>query len=110
MASNALFAQLFVFAAHRCRDGYQGARCEYKMLAGFYTRKLTRLVVCVQPSPVLTHNASLSLSLSAHKEKLTLERASIAGGATMAVVLVVILSVIFYTYVRQRRKEQRLHG
>lgn len=37
-----------------------------------------------------------------------LERASIAGGATVAVILVVILSIIFYTYVRQRRKEQRL--
>jgi uncharacterized membrane protein len=37
-----------------------------------------------------------------------LERASIAGGATVAVVLVVIISIIFYTYVRQQRKEQRL--
>lgn len=37
-----------------------------------------------------------------------LERASIAGGATVAVILVVILSIVFYTYVRQRRKENRL--
>jgi len=53
-------------------------------------------------------NGPFLLFSAAHKEKMILERASIAGGATMAVVLVVILSVIFYTYVRQRRKEQRL--
>lgn len=42
------------------------------------------------------------------REKIMLERASIAGGATVAVVLVVIISIIFYTYVRQQKKEQRL--
>ena len=45
---------------------------------------------------------------AALREKIMLERASIAGGATVAVILVVILSIIFYSYVRQRRKEHRL--
>ena len=45
---------------------------------------------------------------AALREKILLERASIAGGATVAVILVVILSIIFYSYVRQRRKELRL--
>nr|CAH0101284.1 unnamed protein product [Daphnia galeata] len=64
-----------------CTDGFMGQRCEYKDLDGSY------------------------LPL---REKIMLERASIAGGATVAVVLVVIISIIFYTYVRQQRKEQRL--
>ncbi|XP_046457077.1 uncharacterized protein LOC124204109 [Daphnia pulex] len=64
-----------------CTEGFMGQRCEYKDLDGSY------------------------LPL---REKIMLERASIAGGATVAVVLVVIISIIFYTYVRQQRKEQRL--
>jgi len=64
-----------------CTEGYMGQRCEYKDLEGSY------------------------LPL---REKILLERASIAGGATVAVILVVILSIIFYSYVRQRRKELRL--
>lgn len=64
-----------------CAEGFMGQRCEYKDLDGSY------------------------LPL---REKIMLERASIAGGATVAVVLVVIISIIFYTYVRQQRKEQRL--
>jgi len=64
-----------------CTEGYMGQRCEYKDLEGSY------------------------LPL---REKILLERASIAGGATVAVILVVILSIIFYSYVRQRRKEHRL--
>lgn len=64
-----------------CTEGYMGQRCEYKDLDGSY------------------------LPL---REKIMLERASIAGGATMAIILVVIISIIFYTYAHQRKKEQSL--
>lgn len=68
-----------------CTEGYMGQRCEYKDLEGTYLPSIAR-------------------------EKILLERASIAGGATMAIILVVIISIIFYTYAHQRKKEQSLSG
>ena len=81
-----------------------GQRCEYKDLDGSYLRKLQIIIFCTFVYFLNIWNC-FSLAL---REKIMLERASIAGGATVAVVLVVIISIIFYTYVRQQRKEQRL--
>jgi len=64
-----------------CADGYMGQRCEFKDLDGSYL-----------PS----------------REKVMLETASIAGGATVAVLLVVILFTAFYTCYKRRQKEKSL--
>lgn len=81
-----------------------GQRCEYKDLDGSYLRKLiVNSLTCVEPKSKLIDHFHLFTAL---REKIMLERASIAGGATFAVVLVVIISIIFYTYVRQQRKER----
>ncbi|XP_054168213.1 protein spitz-like [Oppia nitens] len=64
-----------------CADGYMGQRCEFKDLDGSYL-----------PS----------------REKVLVETASIAGGVTVAVLLMVIITVFYYTYLRHRKKEQRL--
>lgn len=60
-----------------CADGYMGQRCEFKDLDGSYL-----------PS----------------REKVMIERASIAGGVTIAVLLVVLISLTFYIHMRRRRK------
>ncbi|UYV67012.1 spi [Cordylochernes scorpioides] len=64
-----------------CADGYIGQRCEFKDLDGSYL-----------PS----------------KESILIERASIAGGVTLAVIIIVVLSIATYVYVRRRRKPMRV--
>lgn len=64
-----------------CADGYTGPRCEFKDLDGSYL-----------PS----------------REKVMVEKASIAGGVTVAVLLIVIISIAFYIYSRRRKKEKTL--
>ncbi|XP_054715939.1 protein spitz-like isoform X3 [Uloborus diversus] len=58
-----------------CADGYMGQRCEFKDLDGSYL-----------PS----------------RERVMIERASIAGGVTIAVLLVVLISLISYIHMRRR--------
>ncbi|CAG2162016.1 unnamed protein product [Oppiella nova] len=64
-----------------CADGYMGQRCEFKDLDGSYL-----------PS----------------REKVLVETASIAGGVTVAVLLMVFISIFYYNYLRHRKKESRL--
>nr|XP_018897374.1 PREDICTED: protein spitz-like isoform X1 [Bemisia tabaci] len=64
-----------------CADGFMGQRCEFKDLEGSYlpTRKAVLL-----------------------------ETASIASGATIAVLLVVFAGVSMYIHIQRRHKQQRL--
>ncbi|KFM74290.1 Protein spitz, partial [Stegodyphus mimosarum] len=62
-----------------CADGYMGQRCEFKDLDGSYL-----------PS----------------RERVMIERASIAGGVTIAVLLVALISLIFYIHTRRRWREK----
>ncbi|CAG0881216.1 unnamed protein product [Cyprideis torosa] len=59
-----------------CSDGFMGQRCEFKDLKGYYPR-----------------------------EKVMLETASIAGGATLAVVMVVVVCSALYVYMEKKKKE-----
>ncbi|XP_063217195.1 uncharacterized protein LOC134527985 [Bacillus rossius redtenbacheri] len=63
-----------------CVDGYMGQRCEFKDLEGSYV-----------PS----------------RQRVMLETASIAGGATIAVVLVVIVFIAIYIHFQRKQKEAR---
>ncbi|XP_049818704.1 protein spitz isoform X2 [Aethina tumida] len=63
-----------------CAEGYMGQRCEYKDLDGSYL-----------PS----------------QRKFMLETASIAGGATIAVFLVVILCVVVWLHIKRHAKSKR---
>ncbi|KAH9402330.1 hypothetical protein TYRP_016388 [Tyrophagus putrescentiae] len=62
-----------------CSDGYMGQRCEFKDLDGSYL-----------PS----------------REKILVETAGIAGGVTLAVILVVVFTIYYFTYVRKHRLAQ----
>lgn len=62
-----------------CADGYMGQRCEFKDLDGSYL-----------PS----------------RERVMIERASIAGGVTIAVLLVALISLIFYIHMRRRSRRK----
>lgn len=64
-----------------CADGYMGPRCEYKDLDGGYL-------------PTRPH--------------VMLETASIASGATLALIIVLILCLILYVRCHQRQKLERL--
>lgn len=64
-----------------CADGYMGPRCEYKDLDGSYLPTRPRVM---------------------------LETASIASGATLALVMVLILCLVIYVKCHQRRKLERL--
>lgn len=64
-----------------CADGYMGPRCEYKDLDGSYLPSRPRVM---------------------------LETASIASGATLALVLVLILCIVFYVRWHQQQKKDRL--
>lgn len=59
-----------------CADGYMGQRCEFKDLDGTYLPTRQRVLI---------------------------ETASIAGGVTVAVVLVFIISIAIYLYYRRKR-------
>ncbi|XP_049835120.1 probetacellulin-like isoform X1 [Schistocerca gregaria] len=63
-----------------CADGYMGQRCEYKDLDGTYL-----------PS----------------RQRVMLETASIAGGATIAVFLVVFVCIAVYIHLQRKQKELR---
>ncbi|CAD6218269.1 GSCOCG00012913001-RA-CDS, partial [Cotesia congregata] len=63
-----------------CADGFVGQRCEFKDLEGSYT-----------PS----------------RQRMMLETASIAGGATIAVFLVVIICIAAYIHCKRKQKELR---
>ncbi|XP_067008253.1 probetacellulin isoform X2 [Anabrus simplex] len=63
-----------------CADGYMGQRCEFKDLDGSYL-----------PS----------------RQRVMLETASIAGGATIAVFLVVIVCICVYIRLQRKLKESR---
>lgn len=66
-----------------CADGYMGQRCEFKDLDGSYL-----------PS----------------RERVMIETASIAGGLTIAVLLVALISLTFYIHTRRRwRRQKRYH-
>lgn len=64
-----------------CADGYVGQRCEFKDLVGSYL-------------PV--------------RKSIMIERASIAGGVSLAVVIIVVISIVIYVYVRKREKEKMI--
>ncbi|GAB6028372.1 hypothetical protein CHUAL_002540 [Chamberlinius hualienensis] len=64
-----------------CAEGFTGPRCEFKDLDGSYL-----------PS----------------KEKIMIEKASIASGVTIAILLMVIISIAVYIYSRRRRKEKNV--
>ncbi|XP_023210170.1 protein spitz-like isoform X1 [Centruroides sculpturatus] len=64
-----------------CADGFVGQRCEFKDLAGSYL-------------PV--------------RKSIMIERASIAGGVSLAVVIIVVISIVIYVYVRRREKEKSI--
>ncbi|XP_018331902.2 protein spitz, partial [Agrilus planipennis] len=64
-----------------CAEGYMGARCEFKDLDGTYLPSQRRFM---------------------------LETASIAGGATIAVFLVVILCVVVYINYKRRTKASQV--
>ncbi|GLV45924.1 Keren [Carabus blaptoides fortunei] len=66
-----------------CADGYMGPRCEYKDLDGSYLPSQRRYM---------------------------LETASIAGGATIAVFLVVILCIVVYVHFKRKAKQTRSSG
>ncbi|KAK7866655.1 hypothetical protein R5R35_000272 [Gryllus longicercus] len=63
-----------------CADGYMGQRCEFKDLDGSYL-----------PS----------------RQRVMLETASIAGGATIAVFLVVLVCIAVYIHFQRKLKESR---
>nr|CAD7396068.1 unnamed protein product [Timema cristinae] len=63
-----------------CADGFMGQRCEFKDLDGSYL-----------PS----------------RQQVMLETASIAGGATIAVFLVVIVCLAVYIHFQRKHKESR---
>ncbi|KAI2799448.1 hypothetical protein BLOT_011349 [Blomia tropicalis] len=62
-----------------CSDGYMGQRCEFKDLDGSYL-----------PS----------------REKILVETAGIAGGVTLVIVLFVVLSIAYYSYLRNYMRAQ----
>ncbi|XP_023217084.1 protein spitz-like [Centruroides vittatus] len=64
-----------------CADGYMGQRCEFKDLDGSYL-----------PA----------------RERVMIEKASIASGAAIAILLVFVISIAFYIYVRRWGRIKRL--
>ncbi|KOX78576.1 Protein spitz [Melipona quadrifasciata] len=68
------------FISCRCANGYIGQRCEFKDLDGSYL-----------PS----------------RQRVMLETASIAGGATIAIFLVFIICIAAYIHCRRKQKELR---
>lgn len=80
-----------------------GPRCEYKDLDGSYLRK----------SLINTHTLNAQSNLiyfrhTASRPRVMLETASIASGATLALVLVLILCIFFYVRWHQQQKHDRL--
>lgn len=75
-----------------------GPRCEYKDLDGSYLRKFSKI-------PYNVNNLNIfDYLFAAAQNRLSLETASIASGATIAVFLVVILCAVVYIHYKRRAK------
>lgn len=89
----------------RCAEGYVGPRCEYKDLDGSYLR--TYFVIF----NILMQNRNLScliLFSTATRPRVMIETASIASGATLAFILMIILGIVMYVRWHQQQKKDRL--
>ncbi|CAG0914735.1 unnamed protein product [Notodromas monacha] len=95
-----------------CADGYMGQRCEYKDLDGTYLREcfffFFFLLFFLDDDD--DDDAWRDRPMRATREKVTLETASIAGGATVAVIFVVIVCFLCWIYLNRKGSEKKQVG
>lgn len=94
-----------LYLLHRCADGYMGPRCEYKDLDGSYLRKLFRTR---QISDIILK--IYLIYLVATRPRVMLEKASIASGVMLAIVMMVILVCCWLVHKNRENKRKFLES